>query len=120
VPGVQLDAAEVDDPRERGRVVDHRKDRRVATREADELLPYVVRVRRHALLVEEVARDAVRGALHVERAPPGVGERAGPHLEVVAAMLNIRQSALREEERVRVRDRDLVAAAAHLVVRYGP
>ena len=38
VPRVQLDAAEVDDPRERGRVVDDREDRRVAARELDELL----------------------------------------------------------------------------------
>ena len=43
VPGVQLDAAEVDHPRERGRVVDDREDRRVAARELDELLADVVR-----------------------------------------------------------------------------
>ena len=39
VPRVQLDAAEVDDPGQRRRVVDHREDRRVAARELDVLLP---------------------------------------------------------------------------------
>jgi hypothetical protein len=38
VPRVQLDAAEVDHPRERRRVVDDREHRRVPARELDELL----------------------------------------------------------------------------------
>ena len=75
VPRVQLDAAEVRDPGERGGVVDDREHGRVAARERDEDLVDVVRVvRRHALLVEEVGVDAVREPLHVERPPAQVGE----------------------------------------------
>ena len=77
VPRVQLDAAEVRDPGERGRVVDDREHRRVAARELHEHLVDVVRVvRRHALLVEELPLDAVREPLHVERPAAQVGEGA--------------------------------------------
>ena len=83
MPRVELDAAEVDHPCERGRVVDDREDRRVTAREAHEDLVHEVRVRRHALLVEEVAFDAVREALHVERPPANVRQRAVGEFDVV-------------------------------------
>src|SRR5438128_870335 len=59
MPGVELDAAEVDDPRERRLVVDHGEYRRVPAGKAHELLAYELRVLRHALLMEGVSLDAV-------------------------------------------------------------
>ena len=98
VPGVQLDAAEVRDPGERGGVVDHREHGRMAARERDRDLVDVVRmVRRHALLVEEVALDAVREALHVERPPPEVRQRELGDAEVVGDEVALRQPARGEE-----------------------
>ena len=44
--------------------------------ETKHLVDVVRMLRRHALLVEELALDAVREALHVERPPPQVGEGA--------------------------------------------
>jgi len=120
VPRVELDAAEVDDPRERGRVVDDGEDGRVAAREADELLANVVGVRGNALLVEEVALDAVRVALHVERPPADVVERARRHVDVVLDEVVLRQTALGEERFLRVRDLDLVAADSHLARKLRP
>ena len=112
VPRVQLDAAEVRDPRERGRVVDDREHGRVAARERDRHLVDVVGVvRRHALLVEEVALDAVREPLHVERPPPQVRQRARRRRRGSSATRSpFVRPARREEELVRVRDRDVVAA----------
>src|SRR5205814_4645240 len=64
-PRVQLDAAEVDDPRQGVGVVDDREDRRMTAWEPDEHLVDERRVlRRHALLVEELAVDAVRKPSH--------------------------------------------------------
>ncbi len=111
---MQLDAAEVHDPRERRGVVDDREHGRMAARERHRHLVHVVRVlRRHALLVEELAVDAVREPLHVERPPAQVGQRALGDVEVVGDQVALRQPRLREEHLVRVRDRDLVAADAH-------
>ena len=111
---MQLDAAEVRDPGERGGVVDDREHRRVPARELHEHLVDVLgMVRGHALLVEEVPVDAVREALHVERPAPEVGECAVRDADVVGDEVALRQPALREEELVRVRDRDVVAAEAH-------
>ena len=120
VPGVQLDAAEVDHPGERSGVVDDREDRRVPGRKLHELLADEVGVRRHALLVEEVAVDPVRVALHVERPAADVVQRARRDLEVVRDEVALRQPGLREEDLVRVRDRDLVAPDAHPASMKGP
>ena len=82
-------------------------------RKAHELLAHEVRMRGHALLVEEVTVDAVRVALHVERPPADVVERAACDVDVVLDEIALRQPALGEEELVRVGDRDLVAAESH-------
>ena len=108
VPRVQLDAAEVDHPGERGRVVDDREHGRVAARELHELLADEVRVRRHALLVEELPLDAVRVALHVEWPAADVVQRARRDVEVVGDQIALRQARLGEEDLVRVRDLNLV------------
>jgi hypothetical protein len=111
MPGVQLDAAEVDDPRESSRVVDDGEDGRVTAGEADELPADVFGMRRHPLLVEEVAVDAVREALHVERAPPNVVQRTGRDVQVVPDEVSLREPG--KEELVRVGDGDLVPADTH-------
>ena len=114
VPRVQLDAAEVRDPRERRRVVDDREHRRVPARELDEhLVDEVGMLRRHALLVEELALDAVREPLHVERPPAEVGERELRDADVVRDEVALRQPARGEERLVGVRDRNVVTADAH-------
>ena len=68
VPGVEVDAAEVDHPRQRGGVAHDREVSAVAARELDvDLADVVGMVRRDALLVERIAADAVGPAQHVER-----------------------------------------------------
>ncbi len=113
---MQLDAGEVRDPGERGRVVDDREHGRVPARERDRHLVHVVRVlRRHALLVEEVALDAVREPLHVERPPAQVRQRVVGDVEVVADEVALGEPARREEDLVLVRERDVVTADSHAV-----
>src|SRR5262249_21697803 len=63
----------------------------------------------------EVAVDPVRVALHVERPAPEVGEDTARDVEVVGDEAALRKAARREEELVRVRDRDVVRADAHPV-----
>ena len=107
VPRVQLDAAEVRHPRERLGVVDDREHRRVPARERDEHLVDEIRVlRRHALLVEELALDAVREPLHVERAAAEVGEGEVGDADVVRDEIALRQAARREKRLVGIRDLD--------------
>ncbi len=107
VPRVQLDATEIDHPGERGRVVDHREDRRVAAGELDVLLAHVVRMRRHALLVEEVALHAIRVAHHMKRPGPQVRENSVGEVYVVMDEIALREAGLGEEDLVRVTDRDV-------------
>src|ERR671934_885125 len=113
MPRVQLYAAEVDHPGERGGVVDDREHGRVPAGKPDELLADVVRVPRHALLVEESGVDAVRVALHVEGTTAEVRQRAVGDVDVVAHEVALRQPALGEEDLVRIRERNLVATDAH-------
>ena len=114
VPGVQLDAAEVGDPGEAGRVVEHREDGRVPARELHEDLVDVVRmVLRHALLVEELACDAVGEPLHVERPTPDVGESERRDVDVVRDEVELRQPALREEHLLRAGHRNVASADPH-------
>ena len=111
VPRVQLDATEVGDPGEAGGVVEHREHGRVTARELDEDLVDVVRVvLRDSLLVEELARDAVGEALHVERPPPDVGECERRDVDVVGDEVELRQTRLGEEDLLGARDRNVVPA----------
>src|SRR5439155_23590829 len=113
VPGVELDAAEVDHPGQRRRVVDHGEDGCVAARKADELLADVVRVWRHSLLVEEVAVDAVRIPHHVEGPSGCLIEHMRCKVEVVLDEVTLRQPERREEDLVQVGELDLAVADAH-------
>jgi chaperonin GroES len=63
--------------------------------------------------MEEVARDAVRVALHVEGPTPDVREDALREVDVVADEVALREGALREEHLLRVRDANLVAPDSH-------
>src|SRR6476620_1327088 len=116
MPSVQLDAAEVDHPGQRGRVVEHGEDRRMPARKANKLLADVVGMWRHPLLVEEVTLDAVRVALHVKEASTDVVERIRRDVEVVLDEVPFRQPALRKEELLRAGDLDLVTADSHRLV----
>src|SRR6478752_1553672 len=100
---MQLDAAEIGDPRQRRGVVDHGEDGRVPAWEFDVLLPDVLRVRRHSLLVEEVALDAVWVADHVEGPAAQVRNGTAGEVDVVLDQIALRQARSREEDLVRVR-----------------
>jgi hypothetical protein len=66
VPRVQLDAAEVGDPRQSGGVADDREVGVAPARKPDPERVYPVRMGvRDALLVEEKAVDPIRVALHL-------------------------------------------------------
>src|SRR5207244_13364309 len=97
----------------RSPVVHRREDRRVTGGKLDELLPDEVRVRRHALLVEEVALEPVRVALHVEEAPLNVVQRARRDVEVVRDEVALGQPWLGEEDLAGVGYRYFAATDPH-------
>jgi hypothetical protein len=79
----------------------------VPARESHEhLVDEVGVLRRHALLVEELAVDAVRVPLHVEGPATEVGEGDVGDGDVVGDEVPLRETACREEELVGVRDVD--------------
>lgn len=71
---------------------------------------------RDSLLVKEKAIHSVRVALHLHRASGYLMEHVRGDVEVIANEVSLRQSALREEDLVRVRDRDLAATDSHVVI----
>ena len=96
---MQLDAAEVHDPREPSRIVDHdlfggaARGKRQRHR-AQPLGPVVGR----ALLIEGVALGAVDEALEHDRAIADAGERAGRDREVVADEIELGELGLHSEK----------------------
>ena len=110
---VEVDAAEVDHPSERRRVVDHDLVGGSAGREGELDGPDEGReLVRGALLEEEVAGRAVREALERHRPAAGAAQRAVGDREVVADEVELGDGPagrVREEDLVRVGDRDLVA-----------
>jgi hypothetical protein len=92
-----------------------------ASREADVhgLEPVRMWVR-DALLIEEIAVDAVGVAQHLHRPPRDVGEQLLGQLDVMADEITLREPALGEEDLVRVRDLDVVPADAHGAEATGP
>jgi hypothetical protein len=111
---VEVDAAEVDDPGERGSVVADGKVGGAPAREADmDRLEPVRMGLRYTLLVEEEAVDAVGVPLHLHRPVAHVVEQAVGHVDVVLNEIALRQPELREEDLVRVRDPDVAAGDAH-------
>ena len=114
-PRVQVDAAEVDDPGERRRLVADREVGRAPGRELDvHGLEPVGMIGRNALLVEEPLLRAVRVALHLHRAALDVVQDVRRDVEVVLDEVELLQPALREEDLVRVRDVDLAPADSQL------
>ena len=114
VPRVQLDAAEVRDPREPGGVRDDGEVRVPPARKVDPERVQPVRMRlRNALLVEEKPVHAVRVALHLHRPAAHVVEHAGRDVDVVLDQVALRQPGLREEDLVQVGEADVAAADAH-------
>ena len=75
---------------------------------------------RDALLVEELAVHAMRIAEHLHRPVADVREQVVGEVDVVADEVALREAALREEDLVRVRDLDVVAADPHGAEGYGP
>ncbi len=105
---VQVDAPEVHDPRELGRVADHDLLRGSAGWEAelDGLDPVGTRGRR-PLLEEEVALGAVDEPLQRHRSSGDAAQRSVGDGEVVADEVELGVAGRREEDLVGVRDRHL-------------
>ena len=80
---------------------------------AQALAPQLSALKSIASALEEVTVDAVRVAHHVERPTAQVRQGAAGDVEVVLDEVALGQPGLREEELVRVRDRDLVSAYPH-------
>jgi co-chaperonin GroES (HSP10) len=70
-------------------------------------------VLRDALLVEELAGDAVREPLHVERPLLDVGECERRDIHVVRDEVELGQTWLREEQLLGAGDRNVVSADPH-------
>ena len=106
---MQLDAAEVDDPGEAGRVVDHDLLGGAPGRKGERHRPQPLRpLLGRALLVERLALGAVDEALQHDRPIADAAQRAGRHREVVADEVELRELRLpREIGLVRVGDPDL-------------
>ena len=107
---VEVDAAEVDDPGERGGILDHdlvggSPGRERQLDRPDPVRPLVGR----PLLEEELAIGAVREALQGHRPSAGAAQRAVGDGDVVADEVELGDrppGSLRKEHLVRVRDRD--------------
>ena len=106
---VEVDAAEVDDPRQRGAVVDDHLVGGAAGRERELDGAHELRDRlRRALLEECLTLGAVDEALEGHRAVPDADERAVGDREVVADEVELGDAGIGEEELAGVADRDLV------------
>ena len=68
---------------------------------------------RHALLIEEVALDPVRVALHLHRTPRDVVEHGIGNVDVVLDQIAFRQAHLWEEDLLEIGDLDLAAGNEH-------
>ena len=114
VPGMQLDAGEVGEPRQPGRVVDHRKVDLVSGRVVDvhRLEPLRMRIG-HALLVEEIGVDAVRVALHLHRSLAHVRQDGRGDVDVVADEISLRDPRSGKQDLVLVGDGDLAIVDEH-------
>jgi hypothetical protein len=115
VPRMQIDAAEVGDPRE-ARPIGHDGEVGCAPtpREDDVHRLEPVRMRaRDTLLVEEEPVDAVGVAQHLHGPAPDVRKEALGHVEVVANEVALRQPVLGEEDFLEVRELDFVPTYSH-------
>jgi hypothetical protein len=71
-------------------------------------------IRRHALLVEELAFDPVRKALHVKRPSPEMWKHELGDADVVGDDIGLRQVGFREEHLAGVRHWNVATADPHL------
>ena len=111
---MQLDAAQVRDPGKAGRIGDDREVRLVARWIVDVHGLEPLRMGHgHALLVEEVALDAVGVSLHLHR-PSGdvVKDRLG-NVDVVLDEVAFGQAHLGKEDLLEIGDLDLAAGDEH-------
>lgn len=107
---VEVDAAEVDHPRELRHVAHDDLVCVASGREPERRhLDPVGSLRGRALLVERLLLDAVREALEEHRAPADAAHRAVGDGDVVADEVELGQPELREEDLRRVGDRDLTS-----------
>ena len=106
---VEVDASEVDDPRQGGRVVDHHLVGGPAGRERELDRAHELRNRlRGPLLEERLAGCPVDEALEGHRAVPNAEQRAVGDREVVPDEIDLGDAGIGEEDLARVADRDLV------------
>src|SRR5437868_12548845 len=110
MPRVELDASEIRDPREASGVGHHREVRLVPgwVADVDRFEPVRMRIG-NALLIEEVAIDAVRVPLHLHRASGHVVQHGVSDVDVVADEVALGESGFREEHLLDVGDLDLAA-----------
>ncbi len=115
VPRMQVDAAEVGDPREARRIGHDGEVGRPSTPREDDvhgLEPVRMRVR-NTLLVEEEPVDAVGVAQHLHGPAPDMRKEALGHVEVVADEVALRQPVLWEEPLFEVRELNFVPTYSH-------
>ena len=119
---IQVDAAEIDDPRQLGRVTQDDLVRRPTRRKGqlDRLDPVRPRLGR-SLLEEEVPGGAVHEPFHGHRPAAGAAQRPVGDGDVVANEIALGVAGLGEVDLVRVADRDrptgnlpLLGLACHL------
>ena len=117
---IEVDAAEVDDPGQLGRVAHDDLRGGPTGREAQlhRLDPRRPRLGR-PLLEEEVAAGAVHEALEGHRPAGHAAQRPVGHGEVVAHEVELGRPDLGEEDLVRVRDHDLAADDLEHLAPYG-
>ena len=114
MPGVELDAPEVGDPGERGRLVADGEVGAAPARKVDVHGLEPVRVRLgNTLLVEEKPVHALRVALHLHRPPLDVVQNGSGNGEVIGDQVALRQPRLGEVHLVRVGDVDLAPPNPH-------
>ena len=117
VPGIEVDAAEIDHPEQGREIVDHREVDDASRAVLDRARPEPVRTgRRRALHEEELALRAVRIALHDHRPVPDVRQEHGRDVRVVGEQVAFRQAELRPERLREIRERQRLATDADLGV----
>ncbi len=106
---VELDASEIDDPRESGRIIDNDLFRRPARRKGEQGGAQPRRaVRGRALLIKGLSIRAIHEAFQNDRAIVNSRESSRSHREVVANDLELcKPGLLREIDLLWVRDADL-------------
>jgi hypothetical protein len=119
-PDVEPEAGQVDRPDHVRHVGEHQRAAGRPVRGAhDRRLQPLRRIRRHSLLEERASLCAVREPLHEGRPPAGRPQQGLGDGEVVAHQVELGLAALREEDLVRARDRQIASGNLdHAVLRH--